>query len=149
MDSDAIKIQIAENMRFFADMRFKQLTLFVAAMTAVAGGIVVSMPYRWWIALGGLCITAVMWLMEIRSTINFVTNYNYAPELWPRKKPKLIGWLTASHDVAFLYAGSYLWWLICVKRWGPTFCFSFYIGSLAGAVLLYFFYRNDHNLSKL
>jgi hypothetical protein len=74
--SDTMLSQLAENMRFYGDMRFRQLTLFMAAMTAVAGGIVGSIQYRWWIALGGLCITAVIWVMEVRSTINFIAARN-------------------------------------------------------------------------
>ncbi len=31
--------QIAENMRFYTDMRFKQLTLLLAWLTIVAGGV--------------------------------------------------------------------------------------------------------------
>lgn len=71
MNDDARLSQLAENMRFYGDMRFKQLTLFMAAMTAVAGGITEASQYRWWIALAGMCIAAVMWVMEVRSTINF------------------------------------------------------------------------------
>jgi hypothetical protein len=77
MNEETKLSKLAENVRFFADMHFKQLTLFMAAMTAVTGGIVVSSLYQWWIALGGLCITAVIWTMEIRSTINVVTNYSW------------------------------------------------------------------------
>jgi hypothetical protein len=122
--------QLAENMRFFADMRFKQLTLFMAAMTAVGTGIIESFQYRWWIALGGLCITAVIWVMEVRSTMNFVTNHKKAKELWPREKPELFRWFTSSHVVLLLYGGFYIVWLGCIKEWGspPLAVFSFTVG---------------------
>jgi hypothetical protein len=148
MNEETKLSQLAENMRFFADMRFKQLTLFMAAMTAVAAGIINPNQYRWWIALGGLWITAVIWVMEIRSTINFIKNYNQATELWPRAKSKGCRFVTSSHAVLGLYGGFYATWLLCIKKWGPACCVSFYVGLIVGFALFLFSIANDHDLWK-
>jgi hypothetical protein len=152
MNEETKLSQLSENMRFFADMRFKQLTLFMAAMTAVAGGVVESSQYRWWIALGGLCITMVIWMMEVRSTMNFITVRdecgNSAEHLWPRKKPKVFPWLTASRDVLLLYAGFYIFWLSCIKKWCAACYCSFYSGVVVGAALVVFSIANDPDLRK-
>lgn len=150
MNEETKLSQLAENMRFFVDMRFKQLTLFMAAMTAVATGIIKSSQYRWWLALGGLGITAVIWVMEIRSTINFIEHRDHAPELWPRaeSKPKLFRLLTSSHVVLLLYMGFYAVWSYCIKKWGPACYFSFYSALIVGVVLVLFSILNDHDLWK-
>ncbi len=148
MSDETEQSQLAENLRFFGDMRFKQLTLFMAAMTAVAGGVVESSQYRWWIALGGLCITGVMWVMEIRSTVNFNATHERAKAWWPRPKSKLFPWLTATNAVLLLYVGFYAFWLFCLKRWCSTCCFSFFGGLLAGLGLVVFSVANYLTPSK-
>jgi len=148
MNEETRLSQLAENMRFYGDMRFKQLTLFMAAMTAVAGGVVESSQYRWWIALGGLCITAVMWVMEIRSTINFDAVHKCAPELWPRAQSKLFRWLTASLAVLLLYIAFYAFWLSCMRKWCPACCIPFYSGLTIGFALLLFSIANYPPLWK-
>ena len=148
MNDETRLSQLAENMRFYGDMRFKQLTLFMAAMTAVGGGVVGSSQYRWWIALGGLCITAVMWVMEIRSTINFNAVHKCAPELWPRAQSKLFRLLTASHAVLLLYVGFYAFWLYSMRKWCPACCVSFYSELIVGFALLLFSVANYWDLWK-
>jgi len=130
--------QLAENMRFYGDMRFKQLTLFMAAMTAVTGGIGQYPRYRWWIALAGVCITAAMWVMEVRSTLNFVAAHNEVPQLWVRSTSKPFPWLTATSVVLLLHIGFYAFWLGCVKVWGQHAHISFWVGVIVGVMLLVF-----------
>ena len=129
--------QTAENLRFYGDMRFKQLTLFMAAMTAIAGGILQNQWARSWIALAGLCFTGVMWVMEVRSTLYAIAASVPSPHSWPSPRPKLFPWLTASFVVLLLYVGFYMAWLVCLKRWCPT-CTTFCVGLVVGAVLLVF-----------
>jgi hypothetical protein len=127
--------QLAENYRFFGDMRFKQLTLFIAAMTAVIGGIFQASTYRWWLAVAGLFITGVMWVMEVRSTMNAVaihdallaTNRDFFPtqrKFWP--------WLNASFAVLLLHVAFYVFWLLCIRAWCPTCCIWFCLGMVIG-----------------
>jgi hypothetical protein len=68
MNHDTRLSQLAENYRFFGDTRFKQLTLFVAAMSAAGAGVAQYPGIRWWIALGALFVTGVMWVAEVRAT---------------------------------------------------------------------------------
>jgi hypothetical protein len=60
MNDDTRLSQLAENHRFFGDMRFKQLTLFMAAMSAAGAGVMQFTGSRWWIALGALFVTGVI-----------------------------------------------------------------------------------------
>lgn len=148
MNDETRASQLAENMRFYGDMRFKQLTLFMAAMTAVAGGIASSSQYRWWIAMAGLWVAAVMWVMEVRSTVNFSIMRNEAEALWPQGAARVFPWLTATRAVGLLYAASYGFWLSCIRIWCRTCCASFYIGLLVGMVLVVFWIANDPSLWK-
>jgi hypothetical protein len=137
MNDDIRLAQFAENMRFYGDMRFKILTLFLAAMTAVAGGIGQYPQHRWWLALAGVCITAAMRVMEVRSTLNFVALHNQTPELWLRSSSKLFPWLTATSVVLVLHVGFYAFWLGCLRVWCHT-CVSFCLGVTVGVILLIF-----------
>lgn len=68
---DLLLTQFAENIRFYSDMRFKQLTLLMAGMTA-AGAAFGSSQYaehHGTIAIAAALFTAVMWIMENRSTL--------------------------------------------------------------------------------
>ena len=134
-DHDDGKSQLAENVRFYGEMRFKQLTLFMAAMTAVAGGIAQFPQNRWWIALAGIYVTAVMWVMEVRSSLYGFAALKAAGKLWPSPEPKLFPWLTATLVVSFLYIGFYAFWLACVRLWCRT-CASFYLGLVIDVALV-------------
>ena len=83
MNDDTRLSQLAENHRFFGDMRFKQLTLFMAAMTTAAAGVMQFPGHRWWIALSALFVTAVMWVIEVRAALNGIAAHKAIPELFP------------------------------------------------------------------
>ena len=128
--------QLMQHLRFYGDMRFKQLTLFMAAMTAVSSGVLQYPQNRWWIALAGLCITSVMWVMETRSTLYALAAHNAIPaDLLPRPNVKCFRWLGASLVVLLLHLGFYSFWLVCIRIWCPT-CISFCIGLIVGIGLL-------------
>ena len=138
-DEDAtVMSELAENMRFYGDMRFKQLTLFMAAMTAAAAGIKQDFEHRWWIALGALFITAVMWVMEVRSSIHFFAIHEKAPRLWPNPQPKHFRWLTATLAVWLLHVAFYAFWLGYLRICAPAACATFCLGMIVGLVLLIF-----------
>lgn len=134
MNDDTIKSQIAENFRFYGDMRFKQLTLFMAAMTAAAAGVLQPSQIRWWIALGALYVAAVMWIVEVRSTLTAIAAHDAIPELstrpdtfWPL--------LNSSLAVLSLHIAGYVLWLLCVRAWWHSRV-PFYIGEAIGVGLL-------------
>jgi hypothetical protein len=137
MNDDTRLSQLAENFRFFGDMRFKQLTLFMAAMSAAGAGVMQFPLSRWWIALGALFVTAVMWVVEVRGTLNGIAAHNAVPELFPSRKI-FWPWINSSWAVLSLHIGFYVLWLVCIRAWGPSACVSFCIGILVGLVLSVF-----------
>jgi hypothetical protein len=137
VNNETAQAQIAENFRFYGDMRFKQLTLFMAAMTAVVAGVMQFPCNRWWLALGGLFVTAVMWVVEVRATLNAIVAHNAIPEAFPQQQDKFWPWLNSSWSVLLLHIACYGLWLWCVRAW----CSSrvlFYVGALAGLMLFVF-----------
>jgi hypothetical protein len=140
MDNDVVTTQIAENFRFYGDMRFKQLSLFMAAMTAAAAGVVQYPPSRWWVALGKLYVAAVMWVVETRATLNAIAAHDAIPEVFPQRK-KFWPLLNSSWAVLSLHIAFYALWLLCIRAWAPN-CKSFYVGLVGGITLLVFSGRN-------
>jgi len=82
-----------ENMRFYGNMRFKQLTLLMAGMT-VAGAAVVQHPAaRTLVPLVAMGFTALLWIMEVRSSLHWVANRENAPRLWPLDAKTALPWI--------------------------------------------------------
>ncbi len=128
MTEDALKAQIAESLRFYGDMRFKQLTLFMAAMTAAGAGVMQFSLGRWWIALAALFVTAVMWVVEVRATLNAIAAHDTIPEVFPKRSAMFWLWLNSSWAVLLLHMACYVVWLYCVGSWALRGA-SFYIGG--------------------
>jgi ADP-ribose pyrophosphatase len=83
----------AENMRFYGDMRFKQLTLLMAGMT-LAGAAVVQYPaVRTLVPVVAMGFTALLWIMEVRSSLHWVANRQMAPRLWPGSANSALPWM--------------------------------------------------------
>ena len=136
MNDDTKLTQLAENHRFYGDMRFKQLTLFMAAMTTAGAGVIQFPGNRWWIALGALFVAAVMWVIEVRAVLNGIAARKAIPEQFP-SRPTFWPWINASWVVLLLHVACYAVWLWCIRIWCPTCC-SFYIGVFVGIMLLIF-----------
>jgi hypothetical protein len=151
MNNNESRNQIAENMRFYADMRFKQLTLFVAWLTIAGAGVsqfgvnvfaeqtfnnirvplfIEGISVRIVIALSAVLFTAVMWVMEVRSTLNWVAHRQIVPDLWPRWESKWFRCVNATNAVLLLYVFVYFFWLWCAYAWQV-----FYLLTIAGIVL--------------
>ena len=121
MDYEELRIaQFAETLRFYGDMRFKQLTLFIGAMTAAGAGVAQFWNLRVLIAIAGMALTAVMWTMEVRSTLHWRALWEKYPDLWPAPKMGRFGWLSATNVVLFLYLSFYVFWLCGAVRWKPS-----------------------------
>lgn len=126
-----------EYYRFYGDMRFKQLTLFMAAMSAAGAGVMQFSGSRWWIALGALFVTGVMWVIEVRATLAAIAAHDEMTKLFGSRKI-FWRWINSSFAVLLLHVGFYALWLRCIRVWGPSACFSFCTGTLAGLVLFIF-----------
>lgn len=127
--------QLGENMRLYVDIRFKQLTLLMAAMTAAGAGVAQYPSLRWWLALAGMGFTAVMWVMEVRSTLFSLAVRDAAPQLWPPVRPKIFPWITATLAVLLLHIAFYTSWLWCLRVWCRN-CGWFWVGLGVGLLLV-------------
>ncbi len=131
--------QLAENMRFYGDMRFKQLTVWLAGMTVFAAGAVQfqssylapSLSVREALAVAATIFTSVVWIMEVSSTMYFVANRQTAPHLWPRSSSKIGRVFSATNAILLLYVGTYGAWLWLGHQWGLSLFWLVLLFTLA------------------
>lgn len=117
--------QLAENMRFYADMRFKQLTLLIAWLTLAGAGVaqygekllVGSLCVRQALAVSAVIFVGVLWVMEIRASLYWRAHREKAPELWPRPEKDPLSWVNATNALFLFHIGVYLFWLYCAYMW--------------------------------
>jgi hypothetical protein len=109
----------------------------MAAMSAAGAGIMQFPANRWWISLGALFVTAVMWVVEVRGTLNGIAAHNEIKKLFPHRKI-FWRWINSSWAVLSLHIGFYALWLVCIRAWGPSARFSFCIGIVIGLALSLF-----------
>lgn len=145
-DNNIIKNQIGQNMLFYGEMRFKQLTLLLAWLTIAGAGIaqfgpkiiIGSIQLRLLLAVSSMLVVSVLWLMEISSTLYWVANREAYPELWPsppKTKPeKLVNILNATNAVLVFYIILYWFWFCCAYQWGLSLIFTI-IGIILGVIL--------------
>lgn len=154
MSDEAKRGQCAENMRFYADMRFKQLTVLLAAMTLAAYGvahydagqlpIVGTLESRALIAIAALLFTAVMWVMEVRAVLYWRANRDQAPELCPRPKDTWYDFVNATSAVLLLHVVTYSFWLWGAFEWGAPLLVK---KAAIGLLLLLLLYSGASYLS--
>ena len=149
MSDELRRNQMAENMRFYGDMRFKQLTLLMGAMTLVGAGVaqypdvavIRSLDVRALLAIAGMLFAGVMWVMEVRSTVNFFAAREQAKDLWPFWSPERFHWLNkvlnATNAVLALHIVFYWFWFWCAAVWQGGWLLLV-VGSSAGGLLLVF-----------
>jgi hypothetical protein len=141
--------QLAENMRFYGEMRFKQLTLFAGAMTVLGAALTTERSYtmltpalsvRFAAALAGLLLTTVFWVMEVRSSLYWVAIREelQGQQFWPRPRTRFWGWLNATNAILVLHLASYGFWLLCARAWSWHPCVVLLCGMLWLAVLAAF-----------
>src|SRR5262245_28629756 len=118
---DIIKVALIENARFYADMRFKQLTLLIGYQTASAYAAFTSgdspvtktaPAINAGMAVAGISMifTAVLWVMEIRSTLYRDAAIKAAGIAWPHPRPRW-RWINATTAVLGLHIVIYAGWL--------------------------------------
>jgi len=125
MNQETMLTQLGENMRFYADMRFKQISVLTAVLTVAAAG-AIQFPnamlagqasVRTALASFALLLTAVVWIMEVRSTLFWAAHRDVASALWPTPTNAPFPWLTATNALLILYASLYGFWLYCALLW--------------------------------
>jgi hypothetical protein len=125
--------QACEDHRFYADMRFKQLTLFSAISGLLLSSLASSSPTitKPTLSIIGIAATTVLWLMEVRSSI-------YAQAARARQRlleravtitPPQLGhdnfelhWtlLNATNAVLALYIATFVFWFAVFYRFTST-----------------------------
>lgn len=112
--------ELYQNMRFYGEMRFKQLTVFLAWL-AIAGTGVASdsgcenildgASLQLIIGFASMLVTGIIWIMEISSTKHFFAHRDNQDETikWPVANIQLRH-LNATNATVLFYALSYFFW---------------------------------------
>ena len=119
--------ELNNNLRFYGNMRFAQLTLF-SAITAAFLTIVFTIepkilePTRTILKVGGMLVTIVFWVMEERSTgyalhfskriIELEKSLGYKG--WTGRKMGTVALFSATNAVRLLYLCIFAFWLISI-----------------------------------
>ena len=148
--------RISATLRFYGEMRFKQLTVFLAWLTLAGAGVVHfgaqefvgSQSLRAILALATMFVTGVVWVMEVRSTMYWVTIRSEAPEVWPHTKKAFLPAINATNAVFFLYLVNYGFWCWCAFKWNVNF-WIFVVFALIGFVIFLFTIVNYWRCWKL
>lgn len=117
MTREELEREWAQNMRFYADARFKQLTLWLAAMTLFVTGLAKAprdelasgVTIQTVIAVVAPMFTAVMWVLEMRAALYFAAHRSRAAHLWPSASVRW-AWIGATNALLLMFAGSYAAW---------------------------------------
>jgi len=119
--------EINNNVRFYGNMRFAQLTLFSAITAALLTIIFKTQPVltesvKRILEIGGLISTVVLWVMEERST-GYATKFIHRlQELekplgfnqWSGRKVGTKAGLSATNAVRILYLAVLLFWIFAL-----------------------------------
>ena len=149
MAKSDIADQIAQNMRLYSDMRFKQLTLLLAWFAIAGGGIsqygekiiVMHTALKVIVSVASLLVTAVVWVMEIRSSVLWAQSRKVIPDHWPGGPDVFLPWINATSAVLGFYVAAYAFWILCVFEWSSTYIIPF-VGLAAGIFLIVFSVEN-------
>lgn len=146
---DVRRTQLAENMRFLADMRFKQLTIAVAGLSAAGAGMAQygsGEPMKvnatmcnaicQIIAVNAILFIAVFWVMEIRSTLSWRAHRTKEPDLWIKSPRTPIPSFNASNAIFAFYALQYGFWIWCTWKWAVP-CWLTTILSFLGIMIFF------------
>lgn len=142
---DAGVNQFAENMRFCADLRFKQLGLLMAGMTLFGAGVAQypdlhftdSVSGRGLLSMGGMLFVGTMWMMEVRSLVLFYAMHEHAGDLWPLPILRWFSWFNSTLLLFLLHAAFYAFWFWCTLIWCPHWL-PLTLGATGGVLLLLF-----------
>jgi hypothetical protein len=117
-----------QNIRFYGDMRFKQLTLLMAVISLAWAAItnaddpeplVFDLQARVLVAIGAALFTLVLWAMEVSSTVYAIENRKKASDLWPRRasRCRMLRQVTATNAVLVLHILLYGFWSLAALEW--------------------------------
>jgi hypothetical protein len=119
--------------RFYADARFKQLTLLLAAMTVAAAGAAKDPPpaltptltVRHLLPIAAVLVVSVLWVMEVRAATYWAAHREKANSVWPSPAPNFFWWLNATNALLALHVGLFVgWWWFGTKWRSPRGCLA-------------------------
>lgn len=136
---------MSETMRLYADMRFKQLTLLLAWLALTSAAIVHfsdqafidSLSLRVVLAVASMVVTAILWVMEVKSTLYWAAIRDKFRELWPRPQNVFLSFLNATNMVFFLYCSNYTFWWWCSLKWDANIPVLAVFGAIGCLILVF------------
>lgn len=144
--------ELYQNMRFYGEMRFKQLALFLAWLTIAGTGVSQSgeknildgATLQLVISFASMLVTAIIWIMEISSTKYWVAHKISLTDKWPESN---ITWkqLNATNATVLLYLFNYVFWLYASYKWNGNCVFL----TIFGIVFLLLFVKTTLNYLPL
>ena len=124
--------ELIQNMRFYGELRFKQLALYLAWITIAVAGISQygstiifhNTPLKLLVSFASMFITFIIWTMEISSTLYWVVHREKqnSDKKWPKPdfKFKIIN---STNAIICFYTVNYLFWLFTAFIWEGHFIF--------------------------
>ena len=150
VDPTEVYKQNCEDLRSYGDMRFKQLTLWSVGMGFILNAMygkdaaLQSVLHRGIWCWASFFWTAVIWVMEVRSTVHWVGKKEHRDIVEGEVGKKLSNkWtlLNASFAIALLYAASCAVWCIqLLVLWG-VWAITFWVMAAAITLLIVFTVR--------
>ena len=149
INEDATQSEFADNLRFYGDMRFKQLTLLIAMLSLVFAGIgqygetilIEPVKIKEILAVAAMLFTGVLWVMEVRSSIYWAANKKQINNVWALARSAKFNWINATNAVLALYVSIFSFWVVCVHFWLDVF-FITLICALTCVILCIFSITN-------
>ena len=92
------------------------------------------------VAVFALFFSAVMWIMEVRSTLYWVATRERVPDLWPRPLYGSMQWVNSTNALLLLHVLVYFGWLWLTYELEHS-CWLL-IGLGIGAFLIFFSFRS-------
>ena len=142
--NDERRTQLGENMRFYGDMRFKQLTLLIAWLTLAGAGVaqygekvlVGSLCVKQGLALSAVIFVGVLWIMEIQASLFWRAHRDQARDLWPRPDNYPFGWVNSTNALFVLHLVLYVFWLYCAFVWSANLALVEILGVIGVFILV-------------
>ena len=137
--------QIAENMRFYADVRFKQVTLLFAWLAIAGAGIVHaddqylagSWTVKQAVAACSILITAVLWVYEVRAASHWYAHRNSPPKvpnIWPSNLRHSLSFISGTNMTLGMFVILYFSWVWLFNEWRLESCLSVFLTWLFGLI---------------
>jgi len=142
---DIARKQIAEILHFYANAHFKNLRFFLSYTALLWVGLAYfgDKPFAKTIGVLdviptiGMLVTAIYWIMHIRSQQYWHTHHRVAPDLWLRPLPDRWRYFTTTTTIFLLYAVIYLLWFSLGIRLATFFAVPLTLG-VAGPLIAIF-----------